>query len=159
MHRSKTSMSLTTWLGSRGAEENLFGRDMQKNTKCLLLSWASSLSSKVNNVLSEKTDAFLHTRSIKRRGTRGTWTRSTPYANTHPPFWKRSQRFCGNGRLKLTSNWREKHTQCIFTFDTLIRKIGFCPERDSNPRLPDQGDVSSSPAQGRNQFFGWVCRR
>ena len=22
-------------------------------------------------------------------------------------------------------------------FNTLIRKIGFCPERDSNPRLPD----------------------
>ena len=49
-----------------------------------------------------------------------------------------SEKFRGKWKAILcVTEEREKHTQCILPFDTLIRKIGFCPERDSNPRLPE----------------------
>ena len=48
-------------------------------------------------------------------------------------------------------DYEETNTYRAFLpFDTPIRKIGFCPERR---------DVGSSPAQGKNQFFGWVYRK
>ena len=35
-------------------------------------------------------------------------------------------------------DYEETNTyRAFYLFDTPIRKIGFCPERDSNPRLPD----------------------
>ena len=45
--------------------------------------------------------------------------------------------FEANERYRLYVTEKREHTQCFLPFDTPIRKIGFCPEQDSNPHLPD----------------------
>ena len=44
--------------------------------------------------------------------------------------------FEANERYRLYTGERNTY-RAFLPFDTPIRKIGFCPERDSNPRLPD----------------------
>ena len=55
-------------------------------------------------------------------------------------FWKQQcmwkleilRQMKGIGYVTESNTYR-----AFLLFDTLIRKIGFCPEQDSNPRLPD----------------------
>ena len=53
---------------------------------------------------------------------------------THEPMKVRN--FEANERYRQSTGDRKTY-RAFLPFDTPIRKIGFCPERDSNPRLPD----------------------